>query len=425
MAKNKRLAQAYDAKTYADLARSMQSDVDGTGMSYRELAAMLDRPNTPVHSVGQGLVEAGGKIGSALLMKGQREKEQTAEKDKYRSLAEAMTSATSPTTRQDLNVVQDKSDPSYEPIYGDIHMTPQGRGNMAMQSLAEKYPELAVKYGPQLLEMAQSIEPEKFSGELSPGQSAWRNGQVVASVPAAPKEKPRAQSQLGQIAADLEAGVISPADAAAEREKVLRAPPAPGTAPKFQTFYTPDGQEMLDINDEQTRAKIAAGGYSSSAPSDGEQAAKGFLGRMTKAEANLAKVMEDHPDYTPGNEADSAARGIPVIGNRMVSDAGQLYRQAQEDWVRAKLRKESGATIPDSEMDKEIATYFPVAGDRPETLAQKKSSRIEAERQVATQAGILGRKRMKELDAPSADPKKPAESSGKIPKFNPATGEFE
>ena len=47
--------------------------------------------------------------------------------------------------------------------------------------------------------------------------------------------------------------------------------------------------------------------------------------------------------------------------------------------MRAKLRKESGAVIGDDEMEREIRTYFPQPGDKPEVLKAKAGSRSIAE----------------------------------------------
>ena len=65
----------------------------------------------------------------------------------------------------------------------------------------------------------------------------------------------------------------------------------------------------------------------------------------------------------------------------------QQVRQAQEDWVRSKLRKESGAVIGDEEMSREIKTYFPQIGDSPPVIAQKARARQIAINAMQTSAG--------------------------------------
>lgn len=110
-----------------------------------------------------------------------------------------------------------------------------------------------------------------------------------------------------------------------------------------------------------------------------------YLQRMQEAEKRLATAVGG--GYTPGNIRDSVAGGTPLVGNFLLSERGQNYRQAQEDWVRAKLRKESGAVIADSEMKAEIKTYFPQPGDSPSTIKQKAAARQTAMDALGSSAG--------------------------------------
>lgn len=95
----------------------------------------------------------------------------------------------------------------------------------------------------------------------------------------------------------------------------------------------------------------------------------------------------------PGfNEA--AVGLVPFAGGAMERGAArsagtnrQLYRQAQENWVTANLRAESGAVIGDSEMEKEVRKYFPQYGDPAEVIAQKADARKQAEAAMQARAG--------------------------------------
>jgi hypothetical protein len=53
----------------------------------------------------------------------------------------------------------------------------------------------------------------------------------------------------------------------------------------------------------------------------------------------------------------------------------QLYRQAQRAFTEARLRKESGAAIPDAEYEKDAQIYFAQPGNAPEVIAQKQKAR--------------------------------------------------
>jgi len=86
-------------------------------------------------------------------------------------------------------------------------------------------------------------------------------------------------------------------------------------------------------------------------------------------------------------------RAIPSAGittgvaNLFESAGRQQYRQAQENWVTANLRAESGAAIGVDEMEKEIQKYFPQANDKPQTIAQKAQARKSAELAMEVRGG--------------------------------------
>lgn len=120
----------------------------------------------------------------------------------------------------------------------------------------------------------------------------------------------------------------------------------------------------------------------------GEQAkAAGFLSRMTEAEKILSDPSaNDMPSYP-----EAIGSSVPFIGGtlgNMARDPNrQKYYNAKEEWVRAKLRKESGAVIGKDEMDAEIKTYFPVLGDSPELIAQKSMLRRQAMDSINMESG--------------------------------------
>lgn len=69
--------------------------------------------------------------------------------------------------------------------------------------------------------------------------------------------------------------------------------------------------------------------------------------------------------------------GIPV-GNAMKSDKDQMQQQAEQNFVTAVLRKESGAAISPTEFAQAEKMYFPRPGDSPAVLEQKRMSRQQA-----------------------------------------------
>lgn len=118
---------------------------------------------------------------------------------------------------------------------------------------------------------------------------------------------------------------------------------------------------------------------------EGERSAAGFLQRMVQSEGELEGLRAG--GYNAANLRDFYTAGEGTFLNQFASDKGQVNRQQQEDWVRAKLRKESGAVIGEEEMDREIKTYFPQPGDSPAVLQSKGRSRERAITQMRITAG--------------------------------------
>lgn len=181
----------------------------------------------------------------------------------------------------------------------------------------------------------------------------------------------------------------------------------------------------LPIKPEQQPAATKAGGSASPKPAVGAgvakpekqtvdiRTAKGFLGRMQNTESIIDTMGESaYPTLTT-----SGIAAIPLIGDFLNRTSRtpeqQKYHNASMEWVRAKLRKESGAVIGPQEAIDEYNTYFPVYGDSPDVIRQKKILRAEAIRSMQMMAG--------ETDSPAPRPSAP----GKRKVYNPKTGRIE
>ena len=143
-----------------------------------------------------------------------------------------------------------------------------------------------------------------------------------------------------------------------------------------------------DAAGNPTLVKITGGPAEDKATSsDAERIAAGYATRMDAAAAILAD-LEAKGIGKPGMvESAARATGSEIGANVAQSPDRQKYRQAQEDWVRAKLRKESGAVIADEEMEREIRVYFPQIGDSEAVLKQKRDARKVAEGAMKQAAG--------------------------------------
>lgn len=162
----------------------------------------------------------------------------------------------------------------------------------------------------------------------------------------------------------------------------------PGAAP--QVMADPTGKPLVKPND-------AAGGTVE------ERNASGYASRMKEA-TKLLDTFEKTGRSTYGTDI---AAAVPFVGGALrtgvMTPAQQKYRQAQEDWVRAKLRKESGAAIGKDEMEREITTYFPQPGETDAgVIEQKRQARMVANEAMTRAAGKAAYTSQVQPSAPAA-----------------------
>jgi hypothetical protein len=129
---------------------------------------------------------------------------------------------------------------------------------------------------------------------------------------------------------------------------------------------------------------------------EAETKAGGFAVRMEKSATDMQAAIAG-PDGKPGTADDyDPTKGAGAFANALLptgvsnffqTPSGQKYYQAASNWVRANLRKESGAVIGDQEMADEVRNYFPMPNDSPEVVQQKAEVRAVAEAAMKTAAG--------------------------------------
>tara|TARA_R110000782_G_scaffold9123_1_gene29601 strand:- start:9031 stop:10152 length:1122 start_codon:yes stop_codon:yes gene_type:complete len=110
-----------------------------------------------------------------------------------------------------------------------------------------------------------------------------------------------------------------------------------------------------------------------------------FAERMENSRNTVSSLIST--DFDPTQLIQYIGDNAGVLGNYTLSDQQQMFIQASHDWIRAKLRKESGAVIAKEEMQKEYATYFPMPGDSVAVMKQKAGARKIAEKGMARESG--------------------------------------
>ncbi len=159
-------------------------------------------------------------------------------------------------------------------------------------------------------------------------------------------------------------------------------------------------KRQADIMQQRVDAKTAKDG----APkplTEGQAAAENFRGMLEQAEGNLPNALSfkqgKDKKPVPGLEGETPMGGfsnsvannpfVPGFAKNLALDKKQKqYLQAAMQFTRAKLRKESGASIAPDEFYQDYLTYFPQPGDDQQTLRQKSAARKQIIAGFRTQA---------------------------------------
>jgi hypothetical protein len=153
------------------------------------------------------------------------------------------------------------------------------------------------------------------------------------------------------------------------------------------------GQDITASNAAQRLAFDRSGGTAAVNAKNGVTAKPEKLTEGMRNNAMYAQRMTAAEKLLEGNNAQKPT--LPELGLGFSETAANAARsperrqalQAQRDWVRAKLRKESGAAIGEGEMQKEIETYFPQLNDDAGTIEQKRLAREQATQGLIQSSG--------------------------------------
>lgn len=230
---------------------------------------------------------------------------------------------------------------------------------------------------------AEAKVPEGFS--LSPGQVRYdAQGNVLATAPALPREERPPTTEFGvRLDAYARSKGKKVGDLTfAEVNEATRTPDKP-SKPDLERVETVDAQGR-----PVTQFVTPVAGQSFAKPTG---QGKPATGQQRKALTFFNRAKEAQQTTTELEDAEqlSAARlaYTPDWANLLQSQPNQAYKQAQRAFTEARLRKESGAAVPQHEYDNDAKTYFVQPGDSAETIKQKQRGRNAVLAGIAFESG--------------------------------------
>ena len=144
----------------------------------------------------------------------------------------------------------------------------------------------------------------------------------------------------------------------------------------LSNFPQPRGAAPAPSSIQPKQEKVVSQGLPTK-PTGEEIKASGFAARMESVSSLLDK-LEAGANKPFISQAQFLIGELPsgkFLQSKSMTPEQQQYATAAREWIRAKLRKESGAAIPAEEMQEEYETYFPMPGDTPQRIKLKSDLR--------------------------------------------------
>lgn len=145
-----------------------------------------------------------------------------------------------------------------------------------------------------------------------------------------------------------------------------------------QKVMEEQGQQKIDNDLATEKAKLAEG----KPPTAAQSSAALYAARLKQAN----DVM-DSLEAAGYDRAATLERVNGVLPNEVVSKDRQSQNQAEDNFLNAVLRKESGASISPAERQSGERQYFPRPGDAKEVVDQKRQNRLLAMAGLEAEAG--------------------------------------
>jgi hypothetical protein len=233
--------------------------------------------------------------------------------------------------------------------------------------------------------LAQALKPPPVKDDYTIGDTRYsgKTNQPLATNTAADKPQPGYMfGPPGTGQTFIPGGSADPATIAAQDAArnpfILQQVYNPATN-SMDTVAVP--RQQVEQSIQQAQGGQAVVGSKPVQPTQDQTNAAGFADRLTSANAVLGQFEQQ------GGDALAQFLGGAPGGNYLVSPEWQQFDQARRDFVNAVLRRESGAAIGQQEFDNAARQYFPVPGDSPQVIAQKRQARDAALMNMTRAAG--------------------------------------
>ncbi|MBY6005372.1 hypothetical protein KUV62_15715 [Salipiger bermudensis] len=220
-----------------------------------------------------------------------------------------------------------------------------------------------------------------------------------------------------EMAETLVPGPAKPAD---EYGRYVAEEEAAGRTPMSRIDYKRAGQKTTRTSVGPDGSVTIDESFGGGAPELNVEQGKntGFYIRMQDSNEILDQFDSQGLDFWQG-----MAGNLPGgLGNFVRTPEYQKFDQARRDFINALLRRESGAVISVEEFANAEQQYFPVPGDSPDVMEQKRRNRINAIEGIKLGSGG-GADYVDQRETQGGDSGQPEKPTIEIPDFGGMTDE--
>lgn len=207
-----------------------------------------------------------------------------------------------------------------------------------------------------------------------------------------------------------------------------------GQGPIGPIFATPEQKRQMGYDEDAVVMIDQKTGKPYMAPAISELGAKNinFFEMMETSDQAFDDIMVEYPDFDPTSNFDAMMReyqasGSPFhsIASKFQSPASKQYHAATMNWIAANRGALSGAAVPEIEVQRDLQTYFPTAGDTPAVMALKKQLRANRKNAIARTLNLSTEKRQKLLkESADSDSEKIKAMKAEQSTANPSTSKI-
>jgi len=223
----------------------------------------------------------------------------------------------------------------------------------------------------------EQLNPKAEGGGFTLGAGQTRFDASGKQIAAGPAEAPKSEARV------VGRSLVGP-----DGKVIYRDPEATGGQKLHEVKVPgPDGTIVTKLvtEDELRKGVTTAPNSTGQKPILGaERTALAFFNRAKEATDDIEDLENRIVDR---NAVSQEWNTSGVTPNRLKSQDQQLYEARQRSFTEARLRKESGAAIPESEFENDRKTYWAKPGDSKETIELKRKMRAGVLQGLAYSSG--------------------------------------